>query len=343
MTISLCMIVKNEEALLARCLESVQKAVDEIIIVDTGSTDATKEIALQFTSHVLDFQWCDDFSAARNFSFSQASCDYILWLDADDILKEEDKNALIALKSTLEDSIDAVLMRYDLGFDEDGSVAFSCWRERLLKRSKGYRWEEPVHEGIPLWGKIVKADIAVTHAKPQSSPSTRNLDIYRKLLARGETLSLRGTLYYARELKQHGYVQEAAAAFERFLGDGGGWCEDCIRACCELARCYDALGQTECVPFVLVRSFAYGLPRAEACCMLGSHYRKKAEYTSAIFWYELALRLQPPKGCGLVLPACYGSIPAQALSGCCEQIGDTESAQKYRKLAQELRRKQTAE
>ena len=75
-TISLCMIVKNEEAVLARCLESVKDVVDEIIIVDTGSTDKTKQIAYRYTQNVYDFEWIDDFSAARNYSFSKATKDY---------------------------------------------------------------------------------------------------------------------------------------------------------------------------------------------------------------------------------------------------------------------------
>ncbi len=76
-TISLCMIVKNEEDVLARCLDCVQNLVDEIIIVDTGSTDRTKEIARRYTTRIIDFPWNDDFSAARNLSFSHATMDYI--------------------------------------------------------------------------------------------------------------------------------------------------------------------------------------------------------------------------------------------------------------------------
>ena len=90
-SVSLCMIVKNEEEVLARCLESVQEIVDEIIVVDTGSTDNTREIAGRYTHQVYDFAWKDDFAAARNFSFFKAHGDYCLWLDADDVIEPEDQ------------------------------------------------------------------------------------------------------------------------------------------------------------------------------------------------------------------------------------------------------------
>ena len=72
-TISLCMIVKDEEEILARCLDCVADLMDEIIIVDTGSTDKTKEIARRYTDKIYDFKWENDFSAARNFAFSKAT------------------------------------------------------------------------------------------------------------------------------------------------------------------------------------------------------------------------------------------------------------------------------
>src|SRR5690554_6641792 len=108
--ISLCMIVKNEEEVLAQCLDSVKDICDEIIIADTGSTDRTKEIAGKYTDKIYDFEWIDDFSAARNFAFSKATMDYILWLDADDVLLGEDQEKLKKLKKELTADVDAVSM-----------------------------------------------------------------------------------------------------------------------------------------------------------------------------------------------------------------------------------------
>ena len=90
-TISVCMIVKNEEEVLARCLDSLSGLWEELIIVDTGSTDRTKEIAKKYTEKIYDFSWTGNFSDARNYSFSKAECDYIYSADADEVLDEENR------------------------------------------------------------------------------------------------------------------------------------------------------------------------------------------------------------------------------------------------------------
>lgn len=106
------MIVKNEEPVLARCLDSVASMMDEIIIVDTGSTDRTKEIAAQYTSRIYDFTWCDDFSAARNYAFSLATMDYIYCPDADEYLDLENQRRFLRLKGALLPEIEIVQMNY---------------------------------------------------------------------------------------------------------------------------------------------------------------------------------------------------------------------------------------
>jgi len=97
------MIAKNEEKYLEQCLNSVKGIVDEIIIVDTGSTDKTKEIAKKFNAKVIDFRWIDDFSAARNEGIKHATKDWILVLDADETL---DKDGLKAVKEAIENAGD---------------------------------------------------------------------------------------------------------------------------------------------------------------------------------------------------------------------------------------------
>ena len=137
-TISLCMIVKDGEAVLARCLDSVREIADEIVVVDTGSADRTRQIAAEY-GRVFDFAWCDDFSAARNFSFEQAEKEYILWLDADDVIAPEDRERFLALKERMDGTEDVVMLPYHTAFDEQGRPTFTYYRERLLRRSVLHR------------------------------------------------------------------------------------------------------------------------------------------------------------------------------------------------------------
>lgn len=201
-TISLCMIVKNEANTPARCLDSIQDLVDEIIIVDTGSTDETKAIAQRYTPKVFSFEWRDDFSAARNFSFQQATMNYILWLDADDVLLEEDREKFRRLKLTLDPSVDSVTMLYHVSFDEEGNVTESLRRIRLVKRDKGFQWMGAVHEVLIVEGNNFNSNISVTHQKPldrYERDQDRNLKIYQRRMERGDPFTPRDVYSFANE------------------------------------------------------------------------------------------------------------------------------------------------
>lgn len=100
--LSLCMIVKDEAFFLARCLDTVKEFVDEIILVDTGSGDDTRSICQRYTDQVFDFDWIDDFAAARNYSLQQATGDWILVLDADEVITRDDLSCLRGLLNNTE-------------------------------------------------------------------------------------------------------------------------------------------------------------------------------------------------------------------------------------------------
>ena len=108
----------------ARCLACVTSFADEIIVVDTGSTDKTKEIAAGFTDKLYDFAWCDDFSKARNYSFSKATQDFIMWLDADDVILQEDQEQLAELKQRLQPEVSIIMMKYL-------SLIHICWESAV--------------------------------------------------------------------------------------------------------------------------------------------------------------------------------------------------------------------
>src|SRR6478672_12409366 len=109
-TVSLVMIVRNEERNLADCLAPVASLFDEIVIVDTGSVDDTRRIAGRFTPHVFEFPWCDDFSAARNEALRHATGDWLFWLDADDRVSPANVERLCGLLQRLDHAPQAHLM-----------------------------------------------------------------------------------------------------------------------------------------------------------------------------------------------------------------------------------------
>ena len=199
-TLSLCMIVKNEEQFIEQCLQSVKGLVDEIVIVDTGSTDKTKEIASRFTRRIYDFVWCDDFSAARNVSLNHATGDWILVLDADERVAIQDHSMIKHLISSVSVDTRGFLLtqrnyfktREDLqlgtvkdfnitaggaeldfvstkGDTYDESKGNACWLPsqivRLFRRSDKVVFSGRVHEDVSLSlnGKIIPAAVPIHH------------------------------------------------------------------------------------------------------------------------------------------------------------------------------------
>jgi GT2 family glycosyltransferase/MoaA/NifB/PqqE/SkfB family radical SAM enzyme/Flp pilus assembly protein TadD len=161
--ISLCMIVKDEENDLLKCLRSVKPVVDEMIVVDTGSADRTKDIATALGAKVFEFSWENDFSAARNFSISQAKGGWILALDADEVISPLDHASLLALtkEGTRKAGYSLVTRNYlntlgvtqwtanDGTYDEEaGSGWIPSEKVRLFPRDRRIHFENPVHEFV---------------------------------------------------------------------------------------------------------------------------------------------------------------------------------------------------
>lgn len=335
-TVSLCMIVKNEEATLERCLDSVAGLADEIIIVDTGSTDRTKEIAGRYTDKVVDFTWVDDFAKARNYAFSLGTQEYLLWLDADDEFLPADREKFLALKSALDWDTDAVSMNYNLAFDEHGNVTSSLTRNRLVKRENGFRWFGVVHEYLEVSGKVHRSDISVTHGRVHGN-SDRNLQIYEKRHTTGEIFSTRDLYYFANELREHKQWEKAISFYEMFLQQVDGWVEDKINACGSLSDCFRELGNLQQARAKALHSFSFDLPRAENCCRIGSLYMLENDYAKAIYWYKTASELAKPLDSYAILQhACWSWLPHLQLAVCYDRIGQYERACAHNEMAAEF-------
>ncbi len=145
--LSLCMIVRDEEDMLPRCLEAVAPAVDEIVVVDTGSQDRTIEIARSFGARVIEREWTGSFADARNVSFEQATGDWLLYLDADEVLVKDDVQRLRALTGqTWRECF--YLVETNFTGEEDHGTAVNFSALRMFRNRPNYRFAGRLHEQV---------------------------------------------------------------------------------------------------------------------------------------------------------------------------------------------------
>lgn len=330
-SLSLAMIVKNEDQVLGRILSQARTFCDELIIVDTGSTDNTVQLAESFGAKVFHFEWIDDFAAARNDAFSHCTSDWIIWLDADDVITEANQQKFLSLKDTvLSDDWDAIVCSYQIAFDASGQCLVSMPRERLLRRNAGGSWRFPIHEAFVLPGQarvLNRLDIAIEHHKPDQyveRSSDRNLKLLTQLIAQGDD-SPRTWYYYGKELRQHQRLTEAVQAFDKHIQVNQNDSVSRYQAmhmamlcCMELEQYNDALKWGH-------QAIQLDGSRAEAWVNLGIvHYRHQA-YQEAIPFLTAAVQCCPPES-GLIVEEDYHWKPHHYLSLCYEGIGDYKKA-----------------
>lgn len=329
-SISLCMIVKNEEQTLERCLNSAKNFVDEIIVVDTGSTDGTVQIAKNFGCKVFYFEWCDNFAAARNFAFSKAKCNYILWLDADDVVPKQTANFLKRFKNNL--TADCYMLKYNIAF-VNNKPTFSYYRERIVKNCKNAVWQGRVHECIAPFGKVEHLNYAIEHRKIKFTQNSRNLKIYKQI-KKERQLSPREQYYYARELYDHKKYKAAICQFNKFINSNLGWTENIIDALYLLADCYFQIGNWQQHMLSLFKTFNYDAPRANVCCKVGDYFLVNQNFDVAEYWYMQATKCKDvtQKG-GFVQNMFYNYYPYLQLCVCSYKKGDINKAIYYNNLA----------
>ena len=285
-TVALTMIAKDEEASIGRALKSVKAIVDEMVVVDTGSTDRTKEIASAQGARVIEFKWCDDFAAARNAAMDEATSEWLLTLDADEelvagagslppLLGDDGKVAYLA----------SVFIARDAS-REAGTEHYSSIR--LLRSGVGIRWEGEIHEE-PAIGRddaVGESSLSICHFGPvldrDEAPgkrSERNIRILEKVVAErpGHTKArtdLGTELFFAAEFAK------SAAAFDGVIAEVGTddpWTASHLRF---LALSRHELGEGQAARVLLARLQA-GHPRftdlffleAEMALLLGERRR----------------------------------------------------------------------
>lgn len=320
-SISMCMIVKNEQDILARCLYSYAGTYDELIIVDTGSTDNTKEIAAHYTDKIYDFEWINDFSAARNFAFSKAGCDYIFSADADEVLDDTNNYALRELKHMLLPEIDIVQMYY-VNASEYNSVynAHKELRPKLFKRLRPFTWISPIHETVRLTPIVYDSDIEILHMQA-GDHSKRDFSTYFKAFEKGVHIEDYVVTMLCKELLISGEDSDFIAfrnIFENILSKEGRSNDLMKEINCILAKIYMADGDTDAF-FKTTLKAAADNPPAEMCLILGTFYMNQTDYEEAVLWlYNAAFETE-----SILDVASSGNKPLSLLGRCYEELAKT--------------------
>ncbi len=332
-TVSVCMIVKNESEVLERCLESLKPIWDELIIVDTGSDDNTMEIAGKYTDRVYEFQWTGDFSEARNFALDHATCDYIYTADADEILEGENVDAFLALKSCLDESVDVVQMYYGNQLDQGTVYNYDKeLRPKLFKRVRPIRFMDPIHETLDLDPVIVDSDIVITH-KPTSQHSGRDLASFGRIVSAVGRLSSRLQRFLDRELYMQGSPEDYETFAEYLYGvtcDTERTTDEVLEACTLLARYHRLRGEIPQMFDNVVKVIAEEV-NSEICDELGAYYLGLGDYDNAAIWYYNAWHETTP-----VLSIHAGSDMAlDGLIAVYRAIGNDEMADEYIRIKEE--------
>jgi tetratricopeptide (TPR) repeat protein len=223
-TVSLCMIVKNEEAYLADCLASAQPFVNEMIVVDTGSTDRTVKIAKQFGAKVFHFQWCDDFAAARNESLRHAQGDWILVLDADERLDAE--SGRVTLKLISDPEVIAYYIKLICPTHHDGGMVRLGWFPRLFRNGIGACFKGIIHEQVAPSlvgkGKIAHGNVEIYHTGYLKSPeemaakAVRNISLLERQV-RDDPQHAIGWYHLAEAYNYAGRLAEAESCYRKSL------------------------------------------------------------------------------------------------------------------------------
>lgn len=328
------MIVKDEAAVLSRCLDSLKVIADEIIIIDTGSSDMTKEIALNYTDKVYAYKWQNDFAHARNYSFSKATKDYIYTADADEIIDKVNIERFMKLKMAMLSEVEIVQMKYTNQLQFGTTYNYETeYRPKLFKRLREFVWINPIHETINTEPIIFDSDIEIIHM-PVKSHANRDFKHILKLIESGIKLSKKLYIMFAKELYIAGETQDfldVQSYFEYSL-ENELRSEDEIKAAqCILTKCGRLTRDYNLILKNSLKNLAEGRASAEVCYEVGEYFFQNRDYNEATIWfYNAAFETE----CELNIHYA-GDYPLKRLVDTYRAIGDEMQESEYRKLLEE--------
>jgi glycosyltransferase involved in cell wall biosynthesis len=288
--LSVAMIVKNEEKHLAKTLESLEKIYDELVIVDTGSTDKTKEIAAQFGAQIFDLTLDPfHFGKARNYSFEKCTGDWILWLDADDVIKNP--QAVRKLMDEADPMIDGYWAIYNYAFDKRGLCTSQHWKERLLRNNGAWRWEGVLHEAIlnNREIQILQTELfTIDHDKKDEDfqrSTLRNYSIISKWIDQEgeEKTDPRNLLSLANACLGLNMYEEAIEWYGKFINRSG-WNEEIYIAWHRAAMCLRSLKRYDDALTAEMEAIKIDPTIRDAYIGLGQTYMEMEKWEKAEHW-----------------------------------------------------------
>jgi tetratricopeptide (TPR) repeat protein len=340
--VSLCMIVRNEEENLPACLISVADLVHEIIIVDTGSTDRTKEVAAQFGARIVDFVWVDNFAAARNESLRHARGEWILWMDADDRLDDHNRERLRQLFARLADENAAYAMKCLCLPNPVTGRATQVDHVRLFRNDPRLRWCYRVHEQIlPALVEAVSdirwSNVVIRHTGYQD-PALRARKLERDLrLLRIEleehpedpfVLFNLGAVY-----REQGRLAEAIPFFRRSLERSEPRASIVPKLYALLAQSYHQVGDIEQALEAVRQGRSLYPTDVELLFQEGVIQKERGDLAGAEKSWRAALSTAPSPHFGSVDVGLRGHLTCHNLAVLCEQQGRRAEAEKFWRLA----------
>lgn len=327
MLISAAIIVKNEEKVMQRCLDCVSLFADEIVVLDTGSTDKTKQIAQQHPkvclfdsdhfgawTHFSEFS----FSIAKNEAIDKCQGDYIVWWDADDFIDEE--NAA-KIRRIAEQTKEVCLYTFTVKY---GPLTFEhC---RMFRNGHGIRFDEAhsVHEFLNTLGhpNHSRREVEMLHLPGEKgTPSSeRNLAIMEKDYYERGMNDARTMFYMANGYREAGRHDEAVKFYRLYL-EKSEWPEERFFARYYMAQAYVVLGNPDEARKEALRAMTEDFRFAEAYCLLGDLTFRDGDYERAQNWFMLAANTPFPQDAKLfVVEALYGSYPNGRIRECHEKL-----------------------
>jgi glycosyltransferase involved in cell wall biosynthesis len=327
--ITACMIVRDEEKLLARCLASFTGAYDELVIIDTGSKDATEEIARAHGAKVRRFTACigedgkmRDFALARNHGLDLATGSWILWMDADDVLQPG--GAARIREAAARDG--SAGMQFTIQWNRD-----SWLQTRLFRNLPQNRFVGRIHEYPKVHGRVDKdREIVIEHLPDKTGKegsTERNLRLL-ELEVRDDPSNLRALFHLGNALRLSRRHDEAILRYTQYLALGSGF--HCEKYMCAhyLALCLYLQGNWRESIDAGWRALRIDPRYAETHCLIADNYGELREYAYSRQWYRSALACNgpPPDAVLFVDLTRYGDYPRRGIEICDEKLGESAPA-----------------